>query len=1503
LLTKSHAEPATVETSTKPAEEASNIVDEAKNQPATNDKGTPLADINLDEITPAQIADRIEESRKRYASGEYTATIEQTRNTSAFKPDAMPTLVTGTDTLLYRFDGERWYRDHKSFSYNIGSTQTYPIHTQSSFDGAMHRVLENNVLKLAEEDAGAHQFAPTELFWKGGISSDWVLGALRRPEAKLVERLQMAETSCLHVTVEWKPEWSETKRSFDLMICPEQSWLVRRATIMDGDELLAEWSIGEVAKTESDLHYPAEFKVTRPESDSTPSTRFTISTFQDRTNFEPHEFQVPSQIGVDIVDYRSGIAWHNDPWWNELSAWAQENLDRPQPNLRPLTTLQSYSPPELAGTVAPELVAGEWLNQPGKLSWDRPERCVTVLYFFGGRLIEPTPEQIAALSHLQRKYADGGLEIIGIASHSKTQELTRQAIRELVPSFPVMIDAKAPEEDISKKVAGAEWGANFVRYQLKPYTGTVVIDKTGKITLLGAKGGANASGMSELESLVRDELLKVNGTPDPPSLRRSQVNRFSRLLRGHAASVSELDAAVADPSKEWLGTAQLRISAGFSDFLNLTGLKHADIVEELASTSAAMPRVASYRLENEWKKRAAVAVGKGTISGRIRQFKDRQIQQDKTKILITPVLEFLTANVPGVRGMAYDKNRVRQTETDQDGLFTVKDLPKGSYQVTVAAVGKPRVKRMVHLLHDEFTAGLDIVLSGGDRITGQVFDAAGKAVPVASIKAVKRYATQEAFDAGQHTTEHLPSEIQCDRGRFTFDRLFEGAYQFEVSADGFETTTTEAVPAGFSGLIVILKPVVPDQANLPASRAILGMVIHRGQPVAKARVGLQAWIGNSGPYRNPEAFVATAVTGDDGQYVLTVPGDIDSKSSVAIWAVAEGYQPTRENVVMNVTAAVESLQNVRLVDSLGCVIQIRDADGDAIANAAVIVPSQTLPESIDFEIPKDWRGLVSGTTNAEGLVSLPYVVREAMTQLQIRVPGQDSAILFGSNYFLNARPAAKAPHYRFKLPKSGSLEGKIEVTGGQLPPDLMLEISTDTATAMTNEPVSLKASGVAQAKVDADGHFKIESIAAGKVTIKPFLPVNQPLRAEQPRNIHVVAGETTVLSINVVKGVHLRGRIVASDTSDGLAGVRFQVLYGTSAQEPQNMHNSIDVVTDDEGHYQVWVPSGRVLLRIGWRDQNYSQVEYWSPRASGLGSVFEVPDVEEFDLEPIAFVPSKELNGQLVDQDGQPLVNWRVFGYPEIPGKPTEYVTNCFGGTTSDGDGRFSSLYPSTFPPAVWRVSHQDWPSPYESNDRKWIAKVISEEPFVLQVDTKPKPTAPLRNAANSGDVIDDESIAASGLQGKWSLQSMQWNGIKVPEEQCRQTTMTIDGHQLTIDKYWNISFTSIDPVTRVAEGGFSAETGLAASIRLNRTRPPLEIDLTINGVGTLEQEELLQPEEREAIKIGKLRQLGLCELQNDTLTLCLNTLTTEATSPRPQEFSANESSERTVLVFQRVKP
>jgi hypothetical protein len=616
------------------------------------------------------------------------------------------------------------------------------------------------------------------------------------------------------------------------------------------------------------------------------------------------------------------------------------------------------------------------------------------------------------------------------------------------------LTAKASESDIQqRRYVGAAWGANFVRYQLEPYTGIVIVNKAGHVILLNNEAAGPSPEMSQLELLVRNELLKVNGTSDPPALRQVQVNRTSLLLRGTKASPEELAAAVNDQSPLWLQNAQQAIAASMSDaqqeLLKSYGETVESTIEDLKSPSLA-PVLNWRRLEDEWKRRANTVTGNGVIAGKVQLQNDAEGSPIKATLIVEPVFQMLMTHSQGAWFVAENRSRKLKIETDDSGVFLVDKLPKGIYHVTADVPGKPRAKQKIHLSGHDSRADLNFKLADGDMIAGKVTDAAGNPVSKATVKAVKRFLSAEAFETDRYTTEDIPRETETsnDNGDFIFDSLFEGAYQFEVSAEGFEKTTTEPVPAGFSGLRVILKPVVPDQAAAGA-RAILGTVIHQGQPVANARVGLQA-ASDLKRFGNNELFVATAVTGDDGQYVLTVPNTVDSKSSVAIWAVAEGYQPTRENIVMNVSEASETLQNITLAKSPGCVLQISDANGTPIPKAVVIVPSQTLPESIDFEIPKDWRDLVFGTTDAAGIVSLPYVVPEAMTEVQIQVPGQDSVIVATGNYFLNAKPAAKAPHHHFKLPKSGSLEGKIEVTGGQLPQDLTLEISTETS--MTDEP-------------------------------------------------------------------------------------------------------------------------------------------------------------------------------------------------------------------------------------------------------------------------------------------------------------------------------------------------------------------------------------------------------------------------------------------------------------------
>ncbi|MFO1003664.1 MAG: hypothetical protein U0936_25310 [Planctomycetaceae bacterium] len=51
------------------------------------------------------------------------------------------------------------------------------------------------------------------------------------------------------------------------------------------------WTTDEVATTKSGLHYPVKFGWRNGETAGAPFQGITITRFQERTNFEPHEFQ------------------------------------------------------------------------------------------------------------------------------------------------------------------------------------------------------------------------------------------------------------------------------------------------------------------------------------------------------------------------------------------------------------------------------------------------------------------------------------------------------------------------------------------------------------------------------------------------------------------------------------------------------------------------------------------------------------------------------------------------------------------------------------------------------------------------------------------------------------------------------------------------------------------------------------------------------------------------------------------------------------------------------------------------------------------------------------------------------------------------------------------------------------------------------------------------------------------------------------------------------------
>jgi hypothetical protein len=409
---------------------------------------------------------------------------------------------------------------------------------------------------------------------------------------------------------------------------------------------------------------------------------------------------------------------------------------------------------------------------------------------------------------------------------------------------------------------------------------------------------------------------------------------------------------------------------------------------------------------------------------------------------------------------------------------------------------------------------------------------------------------------------------------------------------------------------------------------------------------------------------------------------------------------------------------IRLIPDRETVIRVLAQDGSPATGIRVRVSSQRLPKSVGRPTPRRWADRLQAATNAQGEAHLSHTLQDAIDGIILSNSGM-ADIWLDANYFLNVRPAKSRPEFTFQLPPTGGIEGRLIVEDAALPKELTMRIQTRSH--LPNAP-NHDAWGQADVPVDAKGRFRVTGIAAGRILILPFLPAAQPLRATVPPNVNVQADTSTTLDIVVAPGVLVRGQVREKDTQAGAAEFRLGLIYGQSARDHSSMYETFELVTDAAGKFSAYVPPGPIELRLHSIAPGYQDTEWWSPENRGIwGTRRDVPAGKaEFDLQPIDLDPSKTLKGRLVDAGGEPLAHWSVYGYPDLPDKPrSESRMNCFGGVDTDLKGNFESTYPASFPPAYWNVSHRDWPTPYKFDDDKWDAKVLSTEPFVLQVNVR----------------------------------------------------------------------------------------------------------------------------------------------------------------------------------------
>ena len=479
------------------AEEAPQA-DAAATQDGGNKNAQPLTSsrIPVVELTPAMIADRIEVTMKQFTSVEYSAEIHSVRNTNAWQVNAEPVLVEGSGQVHYRSDGSRWYVDEDTFTYRQGDSSIMPRKNVAGFDGSLHYSVDRFV-NLGSEDLSNARLEPRAVFWHGAKTDGWLLSALRRQEARVVRDQNTIKDGrrVVDVTSEWKQ--GEQQWRYEISVLPDHSWLPLSTRVFLNDENVATEVIEELASNDAGTWYPARIKWTQKVKPYVTFIRQTtvVKSFSIRNDFTDSEFRYSPSFGTAITDHRQGVTWYHDPWWSELAPWIKEQFGWPEPGLSAIRELQSYADKKTQGQPAPPIQAAEWLNDNNPGPWDRTGRRTTVLFFFGGRAIPPTPKYMVALKALHSRYKDRGLEVIGVVTSNKEPERTRQAMQELQVSFPVAIDS--PNAD------GKGYGRTFAAYGLRSYVGVFVIDPAGIVHLVNPADVSEGTQISALEHVLK----------------------------------------------------------------------------------------------------------------------------------------------------------------------------------------------------------------------------------------------------------------------------------------------------------------------------------------------------------------------------------------------------------------------------------------------------------------------------------------------------------------------------------------------------------------------------------------------------------------------------------------------------------------------------------------------------------------------------------------------------------------------------------------------------------------------------------------------------------------------------------------------------------------------------------------------------------------------------------------------------------------------------------------
>lgn len=510
------------------------------------------------------------------------------------------------------------------------------------------------------------------------------------------------------------------------------------------------------------------------------------------------------------------------------------------------------------------------------------------------------------------------------------------------------------------------------------------------------------------------------------------------------------------------------------------------------------------------------------------------------------------------------------------------------------------------------------------------------------------------------------------------------------------------------------------------------LVDQQGQGVPHGEVGLV--LGNSDPGQ-AETIVAMGIADAAGYFALPIP-EKHRRGIGSLWARAEGYSPSRDNGTWSL-GALDRKKDFKIVlsKSEATTFQLLDGAKNPVAGAKLTVNRVRVPNGVGYQLPTGWQEYYQAMSDAEGQVTIANMLPKAVDGAIVETANA-AHLRYDLDYFLNEQPTSTAPNYTMCIPPTGTVAGRVFSDEAAAPLSNQITMTTEVRPPWG---AWVGVWGEAQTTPNDEGRFEVPAIAAGYVRLAYQLDLADKWRATTGRPEKLEPEGFANVAIQVVPGVEVRGRVVKSDTGEGYPNFRLSLSYGPTEREADDRANLMQVKTDDDGWYSGVLSPGWVKLRIHSAPEDYQDMEYWRPEAESLNRTpRKIPrDTRRYEMPALELIPTRLIQGTLVDKNERPLDDWTVYGYPELE----DNVMNSFAGVETDSRGAFAGRVPETVVPKLWKVYFRTRTDAYSIKDTKYTAKIISNHPLVLQVDVDGRPDA--EQAPNAEQAADADNNQA----------------------------------------------------------------------------------------------------------------------------------------------------------------